>query len=119
MIVLYILLGLVALVLVAALVCVYMTFYNPTLTEKRRKAQEFPPGRVYEPFYDAMRRWTAELEAEPYEAMEVHTPDGLTLRGRYYPLCPDGPIEILFHGYRGFSERDMSGALERCRAVGA
>ena len=116
---LYLLLGLMALVLLAALVCFWMTFYNPTLTDKRRAAQEFPPGKVYEPFYDAMRHWTAELEAEPYTPMEVRTPDGLTLRGRYYPLGrEDGPLEILFHGYRGFSERDMSGALERCRAVG-
>ena len=27
-------------------------------------------------------------------------------------------MEILFHGYRGYVERDMSGAVERCFAVG-
>lgn len=119
MIVLYIVLGLIAFVLLAALVCFLMTFYNPTLTDRRRAAQPFPPGKVYVPHYDTLRRWSRELEAEPYEAMEVTTPDGLTLRGRYYPLGQeDGPLEILFHGYRGFSERDMAGALERCRAVG-
>lgn len=119
MIVLSIVLALVVLILLAALVCFFMTFYNPTLTDRRRAAQLFPPGRVYEPYHAAMRRWNEEMAAEPYEPMEVTTPDGLTLRGRYYPLgCQDGPLEILFHGYRGFSERDMSGALERCRSVG-
>ncbi len=116
---LYIALGLAALILLAALVCYFMTFYNPTLTDKRRAAQAYPPGKVYEPYYEAMRRWGAEMAAEPGEDMAVTTPDGLTLRGRYYPLgCEAGPLEILFHGYRGFSERDMSGALERCRSVG-
>lgn len=118
MVILYGFVGLVVVVLLAALVCFLLTFYNPTLTDKRRAAQEFPPGKVYQPYHEAMRQWSEALAAEPYEAMEVHTPDGLTLRGRYYPLDSEGPLEILFHGYRGFSERDMSGALERCRAVG-
>lgn len=118
MVYLYIFLGVLALVLLAALVCFLITFYNPTLTDKRRAAQQFPPGKVYKPYYDTLHRWNEELAAEPYETMEVTTPDGLTLRGRYYPLNGDGPLEILFHGYRGFSERDMSGAMERCRAVG-
>ena len=119
MVYLYIIIALLALFLLAALGCFFFTFYNPTLTDQRRAAQQFPPGRVYEPYYEAMRRWTQEMEREPYEPMEVTTKDGLTLRGRYYPLGrEEGPLEILFHGYRGFSERDMSGALERCRAVG-
>ncbi|MBE6806963.1 MAG: alpha/beta hydrolase [Ruminococcaceae bacterium] len=115
---LYVALGLVALLLVVAFGCFWLTFYNPTLTDKRRAAQQFPPGRVYQPYHGVLRRWTEELDATPYEPMEVTTPDGLTLRGRYYELTPDTPVEILFHGYRGFSERDMAGALERCRAVG-
>jgi fermentation-respiration switch protein FrsA (DUF1100 family) len=50
--------------------------------------------------------------------MSIVTPDGLTLRGRYYECNPGGIIEILFHGYRGNSERDMSGGVERCFALG-
>lgn len=115
---LYVILGLAAVILLLALTCFWLTFYNPTRTPRRRAAQEFPPGKVYVPYYATLRRWTRELEAEPYEALEVTTPDGLTLRGRYYPLFPDGPVEILFHGYRGFAERDMAGALERCRVMG-
>jgi fermentation-respiration switch protein FrsA (DUF1100 family) len=43
--------------------------------------------------------------------------DGLTLRGKYYEYEKGAPIEILFHGYRGDGERDLSAGIERCFAV--
>ena len=115
---LWILLGLAALVLLAAAVCFWLTCYNPTRTEKKMAADRLPPGRVYEPYHSVLRQWGAQVDAMPYEPMEVTTPDGLTLRGKLYTLSPEAPVEILFHGYRGFSERDMCGAVQRCFGVG-
>ena len=115
---LYILLGLVALVALAALVCFILTYYSATRTEEKMAADRYPPGKVYEPYHPAMEKWMEQLAAMDAIPMEVTTPDGLTLRGKLYTLTPEAPVEILFHGYRGYMERDMCGAVERCFGVG-
>ena len=110
--------GLLALIALAALVCFFMAYYSPKRTPEGMAADRFPPGKVYEPYHPVLRQWAAQVDEMAYVPMEVHTPDGLTLRGKLYTLSPDAPVEILFHGYRGFSERDMCGAVQRCFAVG-
>ena len=40
------------------------------------------------------------------------------LRGKYYEYSPNAPIELMFHGYRGNSESDLSGGVLRCFALG-
>ena len=42
----------------------------------------------------------------------------MTLVGKYYEYKKDAPIEILFHGYKGNGERDLSGGIERCFKIG-
>lgn len=118
MVFLYVFIILSVLVLAVAGICYCLTFYNPTRTPERMEADRLPPGKVYEPYHPVMNRWHDEVLAMPHEAMAVTTPDGLTLRGNYYEYAPDAPVEVLFHGYRGFSERDMCGAVQRCFAVG-
>ena len=44
--------------------------------------------------------------------------DGLKLHGMYFETFKGGPVEILFHGYRGSAFRDMSSGIERAKAVG-
>ena len=110
--------GIAVLVLAVSGVCFYMTFYNPTRTQEGMEADRLPPGKVYEPYHKRMNQWHLELGNFQSVAMEVTTPDGLVLRGFYYEHTPQAPIEILFHGYRGFSRRDMCGAVQRCFAVG-
>ena len=115
---LWILFGVAVLILAGAFVCFYMAFYSPTRTAEKMEAQRLIPGKIYEPYHADFERWHQEAAALPQEKWSVVTPDGLTLRGTYYPLSPDAPLEILFHGYRGFSSRDMSGAVQRCFSVG-
>lgn len=115
---LWILLGVAVLILAGAYVCFYMAFYSPTRTAEDMEAQRLIPGKIYEPYHADFERWHREAAKLPQEKWSVVTPDGLTLRGTYYPLSPDAPLEILFHGYRGFSDRDMSGAVQRCFSVG-
>ena len=113
-----ILLILLVLILGGAYICFRMAFYSPdrpeTLTEKDR----FPPGEIYEPYHPRMREWMDQVDEMSYEAITVTSHDGLTLRGKYYELSPDAPIEILFHGYRGLAERDLCGAVQRCFSAG-
>jgi fermentation-respiration switch protein FrsA (DUF1100 family) len=82
------------------------------------EAQRLIPGKIYEPYHADFERWHQEAAALPQEKWSVVTPDGLTLRGTYYPLSPDAPLEILFHGYRSNVEHDLCGAIWRCFAVG-
>ena len=53
-----------------------------------------------------------------HKKVQITSHDGLTLRGRYYEYKPGAPIELMLHGYRGNSERDLSGGVLRAFAVG-
>ena len=118
MVVVYSLLGVVAAILLGAFVCFRLTYYAAPRKEAVRDEDMLPPGKIYEPYHPRMRQWMKQVAQMPCEEMTVQTPDKLTLRGRYYEFSADSPVEILFHGYRGFSERDMCGAVQRCFSVG-
>ena len=111
-------LALLLLVVIGSGICFKMTFYSPKRKPPKTDAERFPPGKIYEPYHPRMREWMAQVAAMSPEEMTVTSYDGLTLRGKYYELSPDAPIEILFHGYRGLAERDLCGAVQRCFAVG-
>ncbi len=108
-----ILLFLVFLVLLIAFICFLKVFY---FSEKSKKTEEFPlpRGKAYEPFYDQMIDW--QKKAREMDFTEVYTTsfDGLKLYGRYFEYSPDSPIELIFHGYKGDSTRDLTGAIFRC-----
>ena len=59
-----------------------------------------------------------EARALPQELVSIKSFDGLTLYGKLYIYSPDAPIEIMFHGYRGNAERDLSGGVQRCFQIG-
>ena len=42
----------------------------------------------------------------------------MRLTAKYYEYAPGAPIELMFHGYRGNAERDLSGGVQRCFQVG-
>lgn len=120
MIALFITLSTIAFLLVAtfaiSLVCFLKVFYSPT----RKKTDEIsiPNGEIYEEHRDIMVKWTLEMRAMPHRNVSVRSFDGLTLRGKYYEYAKGAPIEILFHGYRGNSERDLCGGIARCFLLG-
>lgn len=106
--------GLLLLTLVTSLICFMMTFYSPRRKPLLEGEYEIPDGDIYEEFRDAMIEWQKSLRAMPCEQVEIRSRDGLTLRGRYYEYEAGAPLEIMFHGYRGNAERDLSGGVERC-----
>lgn len=111
-------LGVLALiVLLIAYICYRMAFYLPRV-EMAPGEIPLPEGAEYEPYHEKMRAWVREARALPQEAVEIRSFDGLRLRGIYYEYAPGAPIELMFHGYRGTSERDLSGGVQRCFALG-
>lgn len=117
MVFLWILAGVAAvglLMLLISYLCFLKVFHAQPQKPTADDAVELPEGEIYKPFYPDMERWAREVRAMQYEEMSVISFDGLTLRGRYYEFAPGAPIELMFHGYRGNAERDLSGGVQRC-----
>lgn len=110
--VLIVLAVLIFLILTTAFVCFILVFYSP----RNKKTEEYPTpkGKIYDPYREQMIAWIKEVRAMPHTDAQIKSFDGLTLRGKYYEKEKGLPIEILFHGYRGSSEQDLSGAVYRC-----
>lgn len=119
---LWIPLAIVALAAAAALIgsyiCFRMAFYVPEKNKKPKGEFDIPQGRIYEPYRDQIVDWIKQTQALPCEPMTITSFDGLQLQGTYYEYAPGAVIEIMFHGYRGSSERDMSGGVQRCFKLG-
>ena len=79
---------------------------------------DIPSGGIYEVFRDEMTAWAKEVRAMSHEEFNITSFDGLNLHGKYYEFAPGAPIELMFHGYRGNAERDLSGGVQRCFKLG-
>jgi len=110
--------GILLLVLGIAYVCYRMAFYAPPRKPAEGDKIEIPVGEIYEPYREAMENWVRETRAMPHEDVSIQSFDGLTLWGKYYEYAPGATIELMFHGYRGDAERDLSGGVQRCFAMG-
>ena len=116
--ILWILLGLAAAVLAAAYWCFRLAFYVPPRKALNSDVIETPEGEIYEPYREKMENWIREARAMPHEDVQIMSFDGLKLQGKFYEYAPGAPMELMFHGYRGSAERDMSGGVQRCFKVG-
>jgi len=113
LLILWILLGLAAVVLLISYICFRMAFYQSRRPAKNIPEFDLPSGEIYEPFRDSMVQWMKEVRALPFEEMAITSFDGLQLYGKYYECIPGAPIELMFHGYRGSAERDLCGGVQR------
>ena len=98
--------------------CYRYAFYAPPRKPRDPELLDVPEGAAYEPHRENMERWIREARALPQEAVSVTSFDGLKLTGVYYEYAPGAPMELMFHGYRGNRERDLSGGVQRCFALG-
>ena len=117
MTVIWILAGLAAAILLISYGCYRYAFYEPDRKAVPAEQIDIPKGKIYEPFREKMENWIREARALPHEDVQITSFDGLKLQGKFYEYAPGAPIEIMFHGYRGNAERDMSGGVQRCFAV--
>ena len=113
-----ILLGLAALILLISYICYRIAFYAPPRQPLPEGTIEIPEGEIYEVHREKMEGWVRQMWALPRESFEITAFDGLKLYAKYYEYAPGAPIELMFHGYRGSAERDLSGGIERCFRVG-
>ena len=105
-------------VLAVAYVCFKIVFCTPKRNPFSDGGEyQLPAGKAYAPFREQIKEWIKTARALPYEDVAVTSFDGLTLRGKYYECNPNGVTELLFHGYHGSGERDLSGGIERCFAL--
>ena len=105
-------------VLAATVYCYCVGFYAPRKEKPKTDEIELPEGEIYEVYREDFERWAREVRAMPREDVYITSFDGLKLHGRYYEYSPDAPIELMFHGYRGSAERDLSGGVQRCFQLG-
>ncbi len=106
------------LTLVIAYICFYIAFYVPRKKSTASDEIRIPEGKIYEPYREQMITWIKAARALPHEDVSITSFDGLKLWGKYYEYAPGAPIELMFHGYRGSAERDLSGGVQRCFSLG-
>ena len=110
--------------LLAAFVLItsYICFYRIFLSKRRNLCDgdkiEIPNGEIYEVHRPRLETWVREYREKPHRDVEIKSFDGLTLRGKYFMVDDNAPIELMMHGYQGNAERDMSGGVYRAAALG-
>ena len=107
-----------AVLLLVTYVCYRMAFYASRKKTIPDDVIDMPEGAVYDIFRPDFERWGREVRAMPHEEMTITSFDGLSLHAKYYEFAPGAPIELMFHGYRGNAERDLSGGVQRCFSLG-
>ena len=112
------LLGIALLILLVMCIFFFKIFYSVRKTPKNAEEYPTPDGEIYDPYREQMIRWIKEIRAMEHTNVSVTSFDGLTLRGTYYEYKKGAPTEILFHGYKGSAERDLSGEVYRCFELG-
>ena len=110
--------GMVLAVLGICCYCFRVAFYAGPRSPEQPDRIETPEGAIYDPYRADMERWILEARAMPQEHFTVRSFDGLTLHGTFYEYAPGATVELMFHGYRGTAERDLSGGVQRCFRLG-
>ncbi len=99
--------------ILAAVICGAWFAYRITFYSPNKNAQDIyaiPPGEQYEKVADRMLQQIYDLDQLPYEQIYIKSYDGTKLAARYYHNADNAPLIIQFHGYRGNSVREYSGA---------
>lgn len=101
-----------------AYICFRIVFYVPRKKEAASDETPLPVGKIYEPYHPLMKKWILEARDFKHENFYITSHDGLKLHAKYFEYAPGAVTEIMFHGYRGSAERDLSGGIQRCFALG-
>ena len=94
-----------------------MAFYNPEKNKTDNEAYSIPEGKVYLPYREQLISWQKQIDETPHDKVEITSFDGLKLRGKFYETKKGAPIELMMHGYRGNSRRDLCGGVTRAFAL--
>lgn len=116
-IVIIILFSLIVLTLLTAYICYRMAFYSNNKPHKKDEIN-LPDNEIFKHFKPLILSDIFAARAMKYQEFYVKSFDGLTLYGKYYESFKDAPIELMFHGYRGDGERDLSTGIRRAKECG-
>ena len=105
-------------ILLISYICFRMVFFVPRKNENPCDDIPLPFGKIYEPYHQLMSKWILEARGFKSEDYYIQSFDGLKLHAKYFEYEPGAVTEIMFHGYRGSAERDLSGGIQRCFALG-
>lgn len=114
--VLFLILGL--LTISISYICFRMVFYVSRKEDNASDELPVPEGIIYEPYHELMKKWIQETRTFPQKEFTIRSHDGLLLHAKYFEYQPGAVTEIMFHGYKGSAERDLSGGIQRCFALG-
>ena len=103
-------------IFVVSFVCYKLTFFVDR--SKPIDENEMPLGDDFSKYKEQILSDMNDAKKMEYKDYYITSFDGLKLHGMYFETVPGGPIEILFHGYRGSAFRDMSAGIKRAKAVG-
>lgn len=112
----YLLIGItsiILLVLLISLICFYRVFYSKTRKSLENNPISLPDDELYNEFRDEITKDIEDARKMNFIQFKIKSFDGLTLYGKYYEKEKGLPIEIMFHGYRGTGERDLSTGIKR------
>ena len=119
---LWTLVGIVAFIVIAffsiTIYCYINTFYERRKTAINPNAIRLPKGDVYIPYHKQITDWIIETRSMECREYSIKSFDGLTLYGKFYEYEPNAVIELMMHGYRGSSECDLAGAVQRSFSLG-
>ena len=94
-----------------------MAFYSKNKPNENNEIK-LPDEDIYNKYKDVIINDITEARKLPFKEFSIKSFDGLTLYGKYFEFKKDATIEIMFHGYRGNGERDLSTGIKRAFACG-
>lgn len=100
-------------ILLISYICFRKVFYSKNKVYPQTDEVYLPKSELYEEYRDIIIQDIKDARKLPYKTFKVKSFDGLLLSGKYYENNPRDPIEIMFHGYRGTGERDLSTGIKR------
>ncbi len=94
-------------------ICFKMTFYSKNKINKNKNTIDIPNDQLYDNYKNIIIEDVNYTRSIPSKQYTIKSYDGLTLTGKYFECIKGAPIEIMFHGYRGNGERDLSTGVKR------
>ena len=109
--------SIILIVLIISYICYRLTFYS-TRNIENNKTVKLPDDFIFKTYKDLIVQDIEDVKKYNYTSLSIKSFDGLTLHARYYEYQKGAPIELMFHGYKGNSTRDMSSGVKRAFRCG-
>ena len=117
MIALYIILSILFFIGANILIGSYVGYKNSFYSNKKDVTNKITKKMMsgeFDPYYDFIFECRDKILTLPSEDVYITSHDGLKLHATFYELFKGAPVEILVHGYRSNSHRDMAVYILRC-----